>query len=310
MSTIVSWDHQRAFLAVIEEGSLSGAARRLGVSQPTVRGWIAGLEAALDTRLFSRSVNGLIPTDGARALVAPARAMSLASDVFVRRASAPPGEIAGAVKVSVSETMGLEVVPPMLVALRRAYPALTVELQVSNRPADLLGQEVDIAIRAFAPEQDALIARKVGAMPLGFFASSDYLERRGWPQTIADLAGHDIVGPDRTASDLQLGTAAVPDISPAGYALRTDCHPARIAAVRAGLGITIMQIAVGSKDPGLHRLFPDMVAASMDIWIVAHEDLRSVARVAAVFDHFVAAFLDFTSEQREPKAAPDSPVPG
>ena len=302
MSNSVSWDHQRAFLAVIEEGSLSGAARRLGVSQPTVRGWIAGLEAALGTRLFSRSVNGLIPTDGARTLVAPARAMSLASDVFVRRASAAPGEISGTVRVSVSETMGLEVVPLMLVSLRQAYPAVTVELQVSNKPADLLGQEADIAIRAFAPEQDALVARKVGTIPLGFFASIDYLERRGWPETIADLAGHDIVGPDRAASDLQLGKAAVSALHPVRYALRTDSHPARIAAVRAGLGITIMQVPVGSRDPGLRRLFPDTVVAPMDIWIVAHEDLRSVAQVAAVFEHLGSALIEFIGGKRNPKS--------
>lgn len=293
MSSLVSWDHQRAFLAVIEEGSLSAAARRLGVSQPTVRGWITALEEALDTRLFSRSVNGLIPTESARALVAPARAMSLASDIFVRAATAVPGEIAGTVRVSVSETMGIEVIPPMLVSLRQVHPRLTVELHVTNRPADLLGQEVDVAVRSFAPEQDALIARKVGTIPLGFFASVDYLERRGWPETITDLAGHDVLGPDRSATDLQLGKAAISELNPARYALRTDCHPARIAAVRAGLGITVMQVPIGSRDPGLRRLFPDTVVMQMDTWIVAHEDLRSVPRVAAVFDHLASAFIAF-----------------
>ncbi|WP_048644853.1 LysR family transcriptional regulator [Nitratireductor soli] len=300
MSNLISWDHQRAFLAVIEEGSLSGAARRLGVSQPTIRGWIAALEEALDTRLFSRSVNGLTPTESARALVEPARAMSLASDVFVRAATAAPGEIAGTVRVSVSETMGIEVIPPMLVPLRRKHPRLTVELFVTNKPADLLAQEVDIAVRTFAPGQDALIARKVGTIPLGFFASIDYLERRGWPETMADLAGHDILGPDRSAVDLRLGNAAVPDLRPARYALRTDCHPARIAAVRAGLGITVMQVPIGSGDPGLRRLFPDTVVTSMDTWIVAHEDLRSVAKVGAVFDHLVSAFIDFIGGHGKP----------
>lgn len=62
MSNLVSWDHQRAFLAVMEEGNLSGAARRLGVSQPTARGWITALEESLGAKLFSRSVNGLTPT--------------------------------------------------------------------------------------------------------------------------------------------------------------------------------------------------------------------------------------------------------
>ncbi len=297
MNKLVSWDYQRAFLAVIEEGSLSRAARRLGVSQPTVRSWITSLEEALDTKLFSRSVNGLVPTESARALVEPARAMSLASDYFVRAATAPPGEIAGTVRVSVSETMGVEVIPPMLVSLRRAHPQLTVELYLTNRPANLLAQEVDIAVRTFPPEQDALIARKVGAIPLGFFASVDYLERRGWPETAAELVDHDILGPDRSVADLRIGNVAVPDLRPARYALRTDSHPARIAAARAGLGITVLQVPIGSKDQQLRRVFPDVVVKLMETWIVAHEDLRSVAKVGAVFDHLVSGFIDFIDKQ-------------
>lgn len=293
MSTFVSWDHQRAFLAVIEEGSLSSAARRLGVSQPTVRGWIAALEEALDTKLFSRSVTGLTPTESARALIEPARAMSLASDSFVRAATGAPGEIAGTVRLSVSETMAVEVIPSMLASLRRAHPALSIELYVSNKPADLLAQEVDIAVRTFAPTQDALIARKVGSIPLGFFASADYIARRGRPSSLADLASHDVLGPDRSLVDMKIGKSAAPELPPMRYAMRTDCHPARIAATRAGLGITIMQVPIGERDPGLQRLLPEIVVTSLDTWIVAHEDLRSVARIAAVFDHLVAAFADF-----------------
>lgn len=229
--------------------------------------------------------------------------MSLASDFFVRAATTSSGEIAGTVRVSASETMGIEVIPPMLVSLRQAHPRLTVELLVTNRPADLLAQEVDIAVRTFPPEQGALIARKVGAIPLGFFASVDYLERRGWPETIADLAEHDILGPDRSAVDLQLGTAAVPELRPARYAMRTDCHPARIAATRAGLGITVMQVPIGARDPRLRRLFPDIVVKRMETWIVAHEDLRSLTAVGAVFDHLVSAFVDFVEERRKPGSA-------
>lgn len=295
MSRLVSWDHQRAFLAVIEEGSLSGAARRLGVSQPTVRGWITALEESLDAKLFSRSITGLTPTDSALALVEPARAMSLASDVFVRASTAAPGEIAGVVRISVSQTMGVEVVPRMLVTLRHAHPKLTIELSVSDQPADVLGQEVDIAVRTFRPVQGALIARKIGDIPLGFFASLDYLERRGCPKNIADLTEHDVIGPDRSVMDLQLGTTAAPDLHPVRYVLRTDCHPARIAAVRAGLGIAVIQVPIGSRDARLKRVLPKTVVKTLETWIVAHEDLRSTAKVGAVFDHLVSAFVDFVA---------------
>ncbi|MEO9077869.1 MAG: LysR family transcriptional regulator [Rhodanobacter sp.] len=293
MSNLISWDHQRAFLAVLEEGSLSAAARRLGVSQPTVRGWIAALENALNTTLFTRSVSGLTPTENARALVESARAMALASEVFLRTATASPGEIAGAVRLSVSETMGIEVIPSMLAALKVKHPRITIELAVTNKSADLLGQEVDIAVRNFSPQQDALVAKKVGAVPVGFFASTDYLDRRGWPQTMDDLAEHDIIGPDRHPNDRQLGSATMPGLSAACYVLRTDSHPARIAAARAGLGITVAQVPIGTRDSRLRRVLPEATVMTLDVWIATHEDLRNVAKIRAVFDHLVSTFTDF-----------------
>jgi DNA-binding transcriptional LysR family regulator len=248
-----------------------------------------------------------MPTDSARVLGEPARAMSLASDAFVRAASAAPGEIAGAVRVSVSEIMGTEVVPPMLATLRAKYPRVTVELDVTNRAADLLGQEVDIAVRVFPPRQDALIARKIGPIPLAFFASADYLDRRGTPQTVDDLAAHDIIGPDRSQADLQLAASIAPGLGAARFVLRTDSHPAQLAAARAGVGIAVVPIPVGSRDAGLRRVLPEVIATSLETWVVTHEDLKTVAKVRAVFDHLVAAFADFIGRGRTTTAVAGQP---
>lgn len=292
MSKIVSWDDQRAFLAVLEEGSLSGAARRLGLSHATVRSRIEALEAALGTALFTRSVNGLTPTDGARALYEPARRMALASQHFVRQAAAPPGQAAGIVRLSVPEFMGVEVVPPMLADLRAAYPAIHVELVLSNAPADLSVQEADVAVRMMPPEQGGLVARKVAAIPLGFFASRGYLERRGLPRTLGDLAVHDLIGPDRHRNDLALADGLGPAFPRDRLVIRTDSHPAQLAAARAGLGIAVVQVPVGERDPGLRRILPDIVVATLDAWIVTHENLRRVPRIRAVFDTLAASFAD------------------
>ena len=132
MSTQISWDDQRLFLAVLEEGSLSAAARRLALSQPTVRVRIERLERSLGTVLFTRSANGLAPTNEALALHEPARAMAMASEHFVRLASAPVGEIGGTVRLSVPEFMGVEIVPWILADLRKAHPAIQIELSLSN----------------------------------------------------------------------------------------------------------------------------------------------------------------------------------
>lgn len=296
MSDRVNWDDQRAFLAVLEEGSLSGAARRLGIAQPTVRARVEALEYALSTVLFTRSVNGLVATEQARALACSARAMAKASDAFVRAASAPPGEIAGAVRLSVSEFVGMEVLPPMLLSLRAAHPGLVVEISLSNATADLLEQEVDIAVRMHPPRQEALMAKKIGTIPLGLFAHPDYLARQGAPASLDDLVAHDFIGPDRARSDLQLAAALHPGLTRERFVVRTDSHPAQLALARAGLGIAVVQRPIGRADPRLRPVLPNLEIAALDTWIVTHEDLRSVPRVRAVFDHLVTEFNRFAYE--------------
>ncbi|MFN4273729.1 MAG: LysR family transcriptional regulator [Aliihoeflea sp.] len=288
MGTSVEWNDQRIFLAVLEEGSLAGAARRLGLSHPTVRSRIEVLEKALGTLLFTRSANGLTPTETAEALREPARAMAMASDFFVRQASAVGGAIAGTVRISVPEFMGIEVIPEMLARLRETHPSIRIELSLSNLPADLLAREVDVAVRTVQPKQDALVARKVAAIPLGLFASPVYLARRGQPRKVTDLGSHDFIGPDRNRTDLAFaeGFGLIRD----QLVLRTDSHPAQLAAARAGVAIALAQVPVGERDPKLVRLLPDLEAAVMETWIVTHENLTRVPRVRAVFDSLVESF--------------------
>lgn len=289
----VSWDDQRIFLAVLEEGSLSAAARQLGLSHPTVRSRIEALEAALGAVLFTRSVNGLAPTPTAEALRGPARAMAMASDLFVRQASSPEGDVAGTVRISVPEFMGLEVMPAMLTRLREEHPGIRIELALSNLPADLLGQEVDVAVRTVAPRQEALVARKVASIPLGMFASHAYVARRGAPQSLDELDAHDMIGPDRNRVDLAFAARMGAAMTLNRLVLRTDSHPAQLAMARAGMGVAVAQVPAGARDPGLVRILPDFEVAVMDTWIVTHENLAQVPRVRAVMDSLAASFRGF-----------------
>ena len=290
MNTSLSWDHVRSYLTVFDEGSLSAAARILGLAQPTVRGHIQGLERALGTVLFTRSVAGLVPTEAAHSLVPHAQTMSLAAAALARAASAPPGEIAGSVRLSVSEFVGIEVVPPILAALRRRHPGLVVELSLSNASVDLLGQEADVAVRMTEPRQGAIVARKVGAIRLGFFAHRDYVARRGAPGTLDALEGHDVIGPDRSTADLKFAASIDQTLTRGRFALRCDSHPAQLAAARAGMGIAVVQVPAGAADPALVRVLPDLDLGRLAVWITMHEDLRALPRVRALFDHLVDAF--------------------
>jgi DNA-binding transcriptional LysR family regulator len=290
MSNSVDWDDQRAFLAVLDQGSLSAAARHLRVTQPTMRARIEALERAVGVTLFTRSVRGLVPTPQARELGVAARAMARASDAFVRAAGAPPGEVAGIVRLSVSEFVGVAVLPAMLRRLRDRHAGLIIEIVTSNASANLLEQEVDLAVRMTPPRQAALVARKVPAIPLGFFAHADYLAARGTPVVLDDLAQHDLIGPDRSAADLEAIGRLMPDLGRLPFVIRTDSHPAQLAAIRARLGIGVIQCAVGRMDCELVPVLPDAMVGALDTWIVTHEDLRDTPRVRAVFDHLVEEF--------------------
>lgn len=293
MSEPIAWDDQRAFLAVLEEGSLSAAGRRLGLAQPTVRARVEALERALATVLFTRSAQGLLPTEQARALGDHVRAMAHASDAFLRAAFAPPGDVAGVVRLSVSEFVGMEVLPAMLARLRARHPGLNLEVVLSNAAANLLEQEADVAVRMHPPSQDTLVVRKAGMIELGFFASRDYVARRGMPGRLADLAGHDVIGPDRAQSDLRFAKTILPAEALARMAVRTDSHPAQLAAARAGLGVAVVQRPIGLADPRLLPVLPELVVATLPVWIVTHRDLRALPRVRAAFDHLVAEFKSY-----------------
>ena len=308
MSQRVDWEDQRAFLAVLDGGSLSAAARHLGIAQPTVRARIEALERALGTVLFTRSVRGLAPTGQARALGAAVRAMAHASDAFVRLASAAMDAPAGVVRLSVSEFVGIEVLPAMLAPLRRRHPGLIVEVVLSNASADLLEQEVDIAVRMHPPRQEALVAAKVASIPIGLFAHADYLARRGTPETLADLADHDMIGPDRAIPDVGVVAQLFPDLDRRCFTFRTDSHPAQLAAIRAGLGIGVAQMPVGQADPALRAVLPGFELTRLDTWIVTHENLRRLPRVAVLFDHLVAAFRRFGTHGPEAGVTSSPPI--
>jgi DNA-binding transcriptional LysR family regulator len=157
-------------LAALRTGSLSGAARALKLTQPTIGRHIDELEKALGTVLFTRSPHGLLPTDAAVELGPHAEAMAASVAALMRAASGASQEIGGTVRLSASEVVGVEVLPPMLASLREQHPRLTLQLVVSNEVRDLLRRDVDLAVRNVCPTQSGLLARKIGDVTLGLYA--------------------------------------------------------------------------------------------------------------------------------------------
>lgn len=289
MDNAIGWELYRSFLAVLEEGSLSAAARALDLTQPTVGRHVAALEKALAVPLFVRSQSGLLPTDAALALRGHAQAMgSIAASL--QRAAGRHGEaVQGTVRISASEIIGAEVLPPAMAALRRAHPQLRLELVLSNRVQDLLHREADVAVRMTRPEQDLLVARRIGEIALGLYAHPDYLARHGSPQDLDELTQHALVGFDADTPFLRAARAGLPLWRREAFALRADSDLAQLALIRAGCGIGFCQAALARRAPGLLPVLPQQVRLGLDTWITMHQDLRGSAACSAVFAALVEA---------------------
>lgn len=297
----LSWDHCRSFLGVCRTGSLSAAARASGQTQPTIARHIAQLEDALGGgALFIRSPQGLAPTDKASALMPHALTMEASAAAMLRAASGSGEEISGAVRITASEVIGVEVLPAILAAISADYPDLDFELVASNQTADLLRRDADIAVRMVRPSQGALVSQSVGDIMLGMFAHEAYLARRGMPQRLEDLPGHAIIGIDQNTTMFSTLQGLDLPLTRELFSFRSDNDLAQLSALRAGFGVGICQTALARRSPGMVRLFPDSMTFPLSTWITMHEDLRGNRRMRVVFDRLVLAFRAYARETQAP----------
>lgn len=288
------WDLYRSFLEVLRTGSLSAAARSLRLTQPTVGRHIASLEAHLGGRaLFTRHRSGLLPTEMAIELRSYAESIAAAAGALLRAASAKESVVSGTVRVSASEVIGAEVLPPLIGDFRELHPGVVVELSLSNQSADLLRRDADIAVRMVRPTQKALVAKRIGKTAIGLHASRAYVEAHGVPRRAEDLAEHPLIGFDRAPSvsrPLNLPSFLARE----RFAFRCDSDLGQLAAIRAGLGIGACQYGV-ARDPPLISVLPQELRLELEIWVVMHEVLRTTARVKLMFDHLTAGLTRYVA---------------
>jgi len=286
------WDALRTFAEVLRDGSLSGAARRLGLSQPTVGRHVDALEAALGVALFARSPRGLTPTQAARDLAPHVAAMRVAAGAAERAAASAAAPDRGVVRLTASHVVGVEVLPPILARFSAEHPAIAIELALSNRNQDLARGEADLAVRMARPTQGGLVARRIGRVPIGLYAHRDYLARFGAPESVADLAQHCVIGFDRDDSSFRSVGGEGP-FSREAFRFRCDDEIAQIAALRAGVGIGGCQDGVARRTPELVPVLPGAVRFGLEMWLVMHEDLKSTRRVRRLYDALAAGLTDY-----------------
>ena len=294
------WEDLRTFLEVMRDASLSGAARRLRVAQPTVGRRMDSLEAALGVALFARSPRGLSPTQAARDLMPHVEAMAAASAALSRAAAGEAGQDRGVVRITASEIIGGEVLPPILARFRAAHPHVEIELALTNRNEDLSRRDADIAVRMVRPRQASLVARRIGVTKIGLYAHRDYLAKFGAPARLADLSDHRLIGYDTESLTFRAAGAFAQALKREDFVFRCDSDLAQLAALRAGVGIGGAQENIARHTPELVRLFADEFTVALEIWLAAHKDVISTPRVRNMLTTLAEGLEAFVKGSRIP----------
>jgi DNA-binding transcriptional LysR family regulator len=283
------WALVRSFLAVLDAGSLMGAARRLGAQQPTLSRHIAELEAQLGAPLFERTGRGVVPTEAARAIADAARQMEAGADQLAQRLAGRRDATRGSVRITTSQVAACYLMPPVLAALQQAEPGIQVELVASNQISNLLRREADIAVRMVRPTQGSLVARKLADLPIVAAAHPSYLQRQGTPRKPQDLLQHRLIGYDRDDT-IERGFARMGLALPReAFALRTDDQVAYGRLVASGAGIGFVAQYNLAHWPGVVPLLPMLQIPPLPCWLAVHREIRGSRVVKRVYDFLAEA---------------------
>lgn len=285
------WNNTRAFLVTAEEGTLSAAAKALGMTQPTLSRQVAALEAEMGVTLFERVGQRLVLTKSGLELLEHARSMGQAALQFSLAASGQSQQIEGSVVISVGELDALFRFPKIIAKLRRKEPGIEIEVVVTNETSDLKRREADIAIRSFRPTQNDLIARKLGEEVIWLYGTQEYLQRLPPFPEITELTDIQVIGFDRSNSVLDILNEKDWLLTKKNFSLITSFQPLQLELCKQGLGLIFFPQDMGDKDPDLVRAFEHMgPLIRLPVWLVCHQELRTSLRVRRVFD-FIAEEL-------------------
>lgn len=278
------WNHARAFLTMLDTGSLSAAARKLGQSQPTIGRQIAELETVLRVALFEKVGRRLLPTPAAHDLAEHVRTMAAAAERAALAAGGHATEIDGPITITSSEAEAVYVLPPVIARLRALHPGITITLLVSNTPTDLARREADIGIRSFVADEPDLIIRKIRDDPIHLYATPGFLEQVGPITSLADAAHAGLIG---LSSPPAMGSAlrelGIP-VTEASFPIQTSCLMTYIALVRQGLGLGLLTPGTADRQPGLVRVFDGPPLLKVPLWLACHRDLKTSRRIRIVYD--------------------------
>jgi DNA-binding transcriptional LysR family regulator len=300
----VDWGLYRYFLAVANTGSLTAAARRLGVSQPTVGRQIQALEEGIGARLFDRANNGYVVTTAGEAIVELAQVIEERALDIERRIAGEDERVTGRVRVSAAEGFATYWLAPKLPGFSDRHREIEIELIVGSAALDLVRREADIVVRIGEPRSDELVGLRIGKVHFGLFAAESYLAEKGVPASVEQLSDHVVVESTGAIADLAQARRIREVAGAATSPVLCDNLVTQFAAVRAGAGVMALPLYMADGASGLRRLCCHEFDLSLDLWLLVHRDLRPVARIGLVFE-FLANALRQDRQRFTGSDAPD-----
>lgn len=280
----LDWNQLKAFLETADTGSLSAAARKLGLTQPTLSRQVAAIEQRMGVTLFERVGKAMALTPTGLDLLDHARAMGAAAEALGLAASGRSLAVGGVVSVSATDVVAGHLLPPLVRQLREKEPTITIEVIASDALSDLLRREADIAIRHVKPEQPDLIARLIREAAANFYATEDWVRVHGHPRHAADAAHLPFVGSDRSGQFLAYLRQQGLPLSEANFSCYADHSKAHWALACHGLGIGAMIDEIARDTPGMVRVLDEVPPLRFPIWLVTHRELRTSWRIRVVFE--------------------------
>ncbi len=280
----LDWNQLRAFLETADTGSLSAAARKLGLTQPTLSRQVAAIEQSMGVTLFERVGKAMVLTSTGLDLLEHARAMGSAADALSLAATGRSQAVGGVVSVSATDILATRILPPLVRRLREKAPGIAVEVITTDSLSDLQRREADIAIRHVKPEQPDLIARLVREVDAYFYASEAWVKAHGHPRAASDAANVPFIGSDRNGLYLGMLQHHGLRVTEANFCCYANHSVVQWSLVRNGVGVAPMMEEVALATPGVVRVFDDLPPVRFPIWLVSHRELRTSRSIRVVFE--------------------------
>jgi DNA-binding transcriptional LysR family regulator len=276
------WNDLRFFLELSRQDKLVRAAARLHVDHTTVSRRISALENQLDVRLFDRSPSGFRLTDAGLRLLPIAEQIETLSNRLYQDIAGKDARLGGTVRVAAPEALGTQVIARHVAEFRSAHPDIEIELVAETRRTSLSKREADIAISLSRPDSGRLVAWKLCDYRLRLYGARDYLAGHAPILGQDDLAGHDFVSYIDDLIELPELRFFESTIKNANVVFRSSNVSAQFNAIVDGIGLGLVHCFMAQREPRLVPILPERISVERSYWLLVHEDLRQVARVAAV----------------------------